>query len=74
MKPINFEKSTGNVGGIPVSHSHGIYLSRWSVSWRERVSIMIHGHVWLMVKGDNHPSVLLSGDQSFTVANRPDDM
>lgn len=73
MKPINFKESNAVIGGqVPVNRTHGMVLSRWLMTWSERVSILFHGKIWLAVKGDYMPPVLLSGDQSFYIEPNPD--
>ncbi len=66
MKPVNFEAVNIIINNeIPVNQNCGILLSRWEMSWRERLSILWHGKMWLAIRGNNMPPVLLSGDQSF---------
>jgi hypothetical protein len=68
MKPIKFEAANTIINNeVPVNQNYGVLLSRWGMSWRERLSILWHGKVWLVIRGDNMPPILLSGDQSFCV-------
>jgi hypothetical protein len=68
MKPIDFEFSNGMVGDVPVNRSYGVILSRWQAeTWRERISLLLHGRVWLMVKGSTMQPTLISGHTSFSI-------
>jgi len=74
MKPIDFPESNGVIGGeIPVNRAHGVVLSRWKATWRERFKIFWYGTIWLSVVGDTMPPTLLSGDQAFEFENPPRD-
>lgn len=71
MHPIAFESANGGIGDIPVNRSRGLILSRWAMTWRERLSILIHGTIWLAVYGDSMPQILLSGNQAFEITPYP---
>ncbi len=78
MKPIGFPEQNGVVGlndlttnPIPIERTHGMVLSRWKTTWRERFSVLRHGTIWLVVAGDVMPPVLLSGVQTFRIENPP---
>jgi len=74
MKPIDFPARNGLVAAeIPVNRDKGITLSLWQAGWSERLSILIHGKVWLAVEGDFHPPLLLCGNRSFTIELEEDD-
>ena len=72
MKPIDFPGASHITftDGIPVNVTHGMVLSRWGMTWRERLSILIYGTVWLAVKGSSMPPILLSGDQTFEIVEQ----
>jgi hypothetical protein len=73
MKPIGFEYANDTIGGeVPVNRGRGVLLSRWKANWRERLEILVFGTVWLMVKGDTQPPILLSGNRMFRVENPPE--
>lgn len=65
MKPISVKAINANIGTIPVNKTHNIILSRWKATWRERLSILFHGTIWLAVAGEVMPPLLVSGTQSF---------
>ncbi len=65
MKPIEFEAVNDYYGDLPVNQSHGRILSRWGMTWRERLSILWHGKIWHMVYADSTPPILISGVQAF---------
>lgn len=68
MKPVKFKAANTIVNGeIPVNKDCGILLSRWKLNWRERLSVLWYGKVWLAVPGDDMPPILLSGNQSFEI-------
>lgn len=69
MKPIDYPSVNCVVGGeIPAQRTeHGFILSRWSMTWRERLAILLHGKVWLAVIGETMQPTLLSGDQTFSI-------
>jgi hypothetical protein len=72
MKPIDFPESNCMIGGeIPANkdEEHGMILSRWQGNWRERITFLLTGKVWLLVKGDYMPPHLLSGDHTFMIEN-----
>ena len=71
MKPVDFKAANINVDGVmPLNVSNGIILSRWKVeTLRERISLLWHGTLWLAVRGDHMPSILISGDQDFEIVN-----
>lgn len=70
MRPIKFEAANDIIASeIPVNRSAGLMLSRWKVSWTERLSILLYGKVWLAVRGDHMFPTLLSGNQDFEIKN-----
>ncbi len=69
MKPIHFQSVnktlTGdNVDPLPVYHGQGMYISRWKADWKERLSILFHGTIWVAVASDRQPPISISGYQS----------
>jgi hypothetical protein len=68
MKPIDFEFSNGMVGDVPVNRNYGIVVSRWQAeTWWERISLFLHGRVWVMVKGSTMQPTLISGHLNFSI-------
>ena len=37
-----------------------LFLTRWTLTWRERISALFGGSVWLWVRASGHPPVSLS--------------
>ena len=72
VKPIDFPAANCMIGGeIPANRTnHGFILSQWEMTWRERLAILFYGKVWLAVKSDRMPAILLSGDQTFRIRER----
>ena len=72
MRPVQFPAMNTIIGReIPANSTNGIILTRWRATWRERLSILWHGTIWLAVIGDRLPPVLVSGDQEFEMENAP---
>jgi len=75
MNPIDFPESNKNLlkpdgmtdeecGSLPVLTDGKICLSLWQPSWRERLSILFFGRVWLYVwSGQTQPPVSLAGQR-----------
>ncbi len=71
MYPVLFPEANSRIGvDVPVNRSHGILLSRWRLSWLERLSVLLRGYVWLAVKGDTQPPILLTGYERFSIESR----
>ena len=76
MKPQPFPEATKNLarppsmtdeecGPLPIWNDGNICVSCWRPSWRERLSIMIFGRVWLHVhSGVTQPPVAVVGARS----------
>jgi hypothetical protein len=76
MEPIYFPESNKNLlkpagmtdkqcGSLPVLSDGKICLSLWRTSWRERLSVLFFGRVWLYVySGHTQPPVSLNGTRS----------
>ncbi len=58
-------------GPLPVYCDGEQCISLWQLSWRERISALIHGRVWLQVlSGETQPPVALSAQRTiFEVEN-----
>ena len=76
MEPMAFPEANKNLlkpkgmtdeqcGPLPVLSDGKICLSLWRASWRERLSILFFGRVWLYIhSGHTQPPVSLSGIRS----------
>lgn len=42
-----------------------ICVSKWRMSWRERISALFKGHVWLHVWGQTHPPLAIETEYPF---------
>ncbi len=63
IRPIPFSESNGTLGGgpaakygtaddvvdLPVFRGGGVIVSCWQLSWRDRLSLLWRGRVWLSV-------------------------
>lgn len=67
MKPAKFKEATtelqapkgmDNCGPLWVA-SDGVYcISKWGLTWKERLKLLFQGHVWLwVVSGKTQPPV-----------------
>lgn len=44
---------------------YGAVISKWRLSWRERLACLFRGYVWLHVWGNAHPPVTLETEYPF---------
>jgi len=80
VKPVPFRQSNGTLAGgpasafgadldvvdLPVYRDGKEIISCWRPSWRERLSILLRGRVWLLVvTPTTHPPVFLDGGHVF---------
>ncbi len=82
MKPIDFEQANKTLskpegitdeecGSLPVYSNGQQCVSCWRPSWRERLSILFFGKVWLWVwSGRSQPPVALEGKRSPFIQSR----
>jgi hypothetical protein len=55
-------------GTLPVATDGQVCLSLWKAGWRERLSILFFGRVWLWVySGKTQPPVALAGQKSIDI-------
>ncbi len=82
MKPIDFPQRTFTLtkpmsmtgeecGSLPAYRGENEIISCWRPTWRERLSILIHGRVWLRVMGTAHPPVLLEATRTVFAVEPP---
>jgi len=76
MKPIKFREfnkelqkpvgvADGECGALPIYGDGMKCISCWQPSFRERLSILLFGRVWLWVfSGETQPPVALEGTRS----------
>ena len=57
--------------GLPVWYHEGCraYISKWKMSWRERIHCLLFGHVWLHLLGSSHPPVNIETYYPFEPAD-----
>ena len=72
MEPINFKQANKNLlkpegwtdeecGSLPVHSDGKVCVSLWQMTWRERLSALFFGKVWLFVhSGQTQPPVGLT--------------
>ena len=55
------------VYALPVWHTpgHPAFISKWHMSWKERLHCLIYGHVWLHVLSMKHPPVAIETQYPF---------
>lgn len=72
MKPINFSEANTELKKpksmtsdecqpLPVFRNGSQCISCWRPTWRERLSILIYGKVWLRIYGSDQPPVTIRG-------------
>ena len=69
MKPVEFQSANKTISGdnvepLPVYQGEGMYISRWRATWKERLSILVYGTIWVAIASDRHPPISISGEQS----------
>jgi hypothetical protein len=76
MEPIEFneqmhvlQKPEGmtdeECGPLPVYVADGVITSCWRPTWRERISMLIFGRVWVWVcSGETQPPIALEGKRT----------
>jgi hypothetical protein len=87
MKPADFTQRNGTLGGgpgasygtaddvqdLPVHHDvvGGQIISCWALTWRERLSLLLTGRVWLCVLARRtHSPVKVTTESPFTTGER----
>jgi len=82
MKPINFKEANTTLvrpstrtpdecSPLPVFTDGQQTISCWNLSFRERMTALLTGRVWLSVKyGDVQPPVVLKCSKSFFKTNQ----
>lgn len=79
MTPINFQEANidmkGNhlrigrdrVGNLRVYHGEQQFISKWKMSWRERLHVLLHGTCWLQMHCYSFPPVSLSAQKTIFI-------
>lgn len=80
MKPVPFKyvnktlqpsgathsQNVSGVDSLPIWTDGEQCLSRWRLSWRDRLRVLIYGHVWLAVlSGATQPPVCLDAEREY---------
>ena len=80
MKPVTFKhvnrvlqpsgkeysQNVTSVDPLPVWTDGEQCISRWRLSWLDRLRVMLYGHVWLAtLTGANQPPVCLSAEREY---------
>ena len=77
MRGIDFPESTMNLGApkgmedevytLRAWHvpGHPAFISKWRMTWRERLHCLIFGHVWLHVMSHDHPPLTIETSYPF---------
>jgi hypothetical protein len=77
MKPIDFPQSNKTLlkpetmtdeecGSLPVYTDGQVCISLWKPTWRERLSMLVFGRVWLWVYyGETQPPVAIETHQTI---------
>ena len=75
MRPVKFAEENkvfkgpegGDIIPLPVYQDTKEIMSCWKMSWKERLSAIIFGKVWLSVMGQAQPPVYLLAMDSFFI-------
>jgi len=59
--------SSGADEDLPAYFQDGIYTTRWRLSLRERLWVLLFGNIWLNVMAYRHPPVRLDTEAPFEV-------
>ena len=77
MTPTKFPEATNvllppegqedEVNELPIwRHPEGgMVISKWQLSWREKLSLIFGGHLWFVCWGDTHPPLTLETRYPF---------
>lgn len=78
--PMSFSEQTmvwaaseGDAGDLPAHHSEGVNISKWRLSWRERLRAFLTGAIWLHVHQRQQPPVYVSAEYPFERGAAEDD-
>ncbi len=81
MNPIPFKGQSAELkkpasmtdaecSSLPILRIDNTVISCWRMSWRERVTALITGKIWLgVLSGQSQPPVYLTVEQPFKVQN-----
>ena len=68
MKPIDFEDANirlssenPDIDDLPSFKGDGFIVTRWRSSFRERLSMLFFGNVWVCLLADKHPPISIVG-------------
>ena len=82
MKPENFSQATRTLtrpremtdqecGPLPIFNDGRESISCWKMSWKERISALVFGRVWLyVVAGPSQPPVALDVTRTVFIKER----
>ena len=77
MKPVDFSQANRTLakpeimtdeecGSLPVWSDNMQCVSLWKLNWRERLSVLLFGNVWLtVVAGESQPPVSLQAQRTI---------
>lgn len=65
-----FDHNVKSIAPLPAWRDSWQITSCWRPTWRERLSILLFGRVWLTVLGANQPPVALMGTREYFVRDK----
>lgn len=80
MRPVAFEEATDTLVDLPVyrggmaddESGDEVMVSKWKMSWPERLMALLFGAAWLYVKTDGqHPQVAIVSDPDVFESDKP---
>lgn len=54
-----------SVYDLPIHRSDQSVTSRWKLSWRERIKVLLLGHVYFSCWGHTHPPMVITVDWPY---------
>ena len=73
MQPAAFPESnctltappgSSDVSDLAVFRGDGMCISLWRPTWRERLSLLVHGRLWFYAIGETHPPIALEAKRT----------
>jgi len=76
MDAINFKESTRRLTApsnmtkeecrsLPVFSDGEVCISKWKLTWRERIHCLFHGYVWVRIlSGNTQPPIALNAEKT----------
>jgi len=67
MKGDHIEIGGQRVGNLRVYNGHGQFVSKWKMSWRERMHALFFGTCWLAIHTYSFPPVAITAKPTIFI-------